>query len=93
MAQSININLIAFHNMKRGQSDPIEFLPDSTKSDQAGVFVSMKNVYGNPKEPLVKCMLAIAVWVSLNSDSLSKSEKLFLKKGVTDGSASAAYCH
>ena len=78
--------------MKRGQSDPIEFLPDSTKSDQAGEFVIMKNVYGNPKEPLVNCMLAIAVWISLNSDSLPKSEKPFLKKGVKYGSASATYC-
>ena len=71
--------------MKRGQSDPIEFLPDSTKSDQAGEFVIMKNVYGNPKEPLVNCMLAIAVWVSLNSDSLPKFEKLFLKKVLNTG--------
>ena len=52
----------------------------------------MKNVYGNPKEPLVNCMLALAVWVSLNSESLAQTEKLFLSKNVKDGSASKKYC-
>lgn len=53
MARSISIDPLAFHNMKRGVSDSIEFLPDTTKSDQAGEFVTVKNVYGNPKEPAV----------------------------------------
>ena len=91
MARSINIDPIAFHNMKKGQSDSIEFVPDSTKTDPTGEFVTMKNVYGNPKEPLVNCMLALAVWVSLNSESLAQTEKLFLSKNVKDGSASKKY--
>ena len=46
MARSINVDPISFHNMKRGQSDSIEVLPDKTKSDEGGEFVTCKNIYG-----------------------------------------------
>ena len=88
MARSINVNPLALHNMKHGQSDSIEIVPYSTKSDQTGEFVTMKNVYGNPKEPTFNAFLALAVWVSLNSVWIQKSEKLFLKSGAKYGTAS-----
>ena len=31
VARSINIDPLTFHNIEKGQSDSIEFLPDSTK--------------------------------------------------------------
>ncbi|KAL7541385.1 hypothetical protein ACHAXR_011858 [Thalassiosira sp. AJA248-18] len=92
MARSINIDPIAFHNIKRGGEDSIEFTPDTTKTDQAGEFVTMKNVYGNPKEPRVNVFLALAVWTSLNSTKLTQSEKLFLSEDVLEGAASKKYC-
>jgi hypothetical protein len=92
MARSINVDPLSFHNLKRGQSDSIEVVPDLTKSDQEGRFVTMKNLYGNAKEPMVNLFLALAVWVSLNSEPLSESEKLFLRGNVNDGSASKKYC-
>ena len=57
MARSINVDPLCFHNMKRGQVDSIEILPDKTKSDQEGEFVTMKNVYGNPLKPFVNVFL------------------------------------
>ena len=51
----------------------------------------MKNVYGNPKEPEVNAFLALSVWISLNSQFLLQTEKLFLTKGVKYGSASKKY--
>ena len=92
MARSINVDPLSFHNLKRGVSDSIECLPDATKSDPAGQFVTMKNLYGNPKEPEVSLFLAMSVWVSLNSSWLSHTERLFLKKGIKEGSASKNYC-
>ena len=92
MARSINVDPLSFHNLKRGVSDSIECVPDATKSDPAGQFVTMKNLYGNPKEPQVSLFLAMSVWVSLNSSWLSHTERLFLKKGIKEGSASKKYC-
>ena len=77
MARSINVDPLALHNMKRGQSDSIEIVPYSTKSDQTGEFVTMKNVYGNPKEPTFNAFLALAVWVSLNSVFSQKRSKIW----------------
>ena len=53
--------------------------------------MTMKIVYGNPKEPEVNVFLALAVWITLNSAALCNSEKLFLRKGVEYGSASKKY--
>lgn len=92
MARSINVDPIGFHNMKRGISDSIEIVPDATKTDQAGEFVTCKNLYGNPDEPVVNLFLALAVWVSLNSSSLAQTEKLFRRDGTEEGSASKRYC-
>lgn len=92
MARSIGVDPIGFHNLRRGVSDSIEVVPDNSKADQAGEFVTMKNVYGNPLNPVVNVFLALAVWVSLNSALLCATEKLFHKKGVEEGSASKKYC-
>lgn len=91
MARSINVDPLSFHNIKRGPSDSLEVLPDKTKSDQAGEFVTMKNIYGNPLKPLVNIMLALAVYISLNATRLRSTEKLFQEEGNKPGSASKKY--
>jgi len=92
MARSINVDPSLFHNMKRGQSDSIEVLPDKTKSDQGGEFVTVKNIYGNPLNPFVSAFLALAVWLSLSSAWLEHTEKLFREAKSKEGSASSKYC-
>ena len=92
MARSINVDPLSFHNMKRGISDSIEIVPDATKTDPLGEFVTMKNIYGNPEVPVVNVFLALAVWTSLNSTFLAKTEQLFLRKTVLKGAASKKYC-
>jgi hypothetical protein len=92
MARSISISSLALHNIKRGVSDSIQFKYDETKMDKSGEFVQTKNCYANPKTPYLCLYLALGCWLSINSESFETTEKLFVKSGVKDGTASQTYC-
>jgi hypothetical protein len=92
MARSISISSIALHNIKRGVSDSIQFKYDETKMDKSGEFVQAKNCYANPKTPYLCLYLALGCWLSINSESFATTEKLFIKTGTKDGTASQTYC-
>jgi hypothetical protein len=93
MARSINIDCISLHNIKKGVSDSIVFKYDNTKMDQSGEFVQEKNCYSNPlpgSEHL--CLFtALGCYLSINSDSLTSTEKLFIKAGSQLRTASANF--
>ena len=92
MARSISISSIALHNIKRGVSDSIQFKYDETKMDKSGEFVQTKNCYANPQTPYLCLYLALGCWLSINSESFETTEKLFVKSGTKDGTASQTYC-
>lgn len=92
MVRSISISSLALHNIKRGVYDSIQFKYDNTKTDQTGEFVRTKNCYANPQTPHLCLYLALGCWLSINSESFTSTEKLFVKNGTKNGCASQNYC-
>ena len=90
MARSVNIGTLGFHNFRAGE-DHILCLYDDSKADQTGEKVTDKHIYANPLEPLVCPFLALAVYFSLESLHLSRTEKFFQLEGQTTA-ASQRYC-
>jgi hypothetical protein len=90
MARSVNIGTLGFHNFRAGE-DHIVCLYDDSKADQTGKKVTDKHIYANPLEPLVCPFLALAVYFSLESLHLSRTEKFFQLEGQTTA-ASQRYC-
>jgi hypothetical protein len=60
--------------------------------DKSGKFVQTKNCYANPQRPYLCLYLALGSWMSINSESFETTEKLFVKSGTKDGTASQTYC-
>lgn len=81
MARSINVDCIALHSIKRGMSDSITFKYDETKMDKTGEFVQEKNCYSNPFNPFVCIFTALGCYLSIYSETLEKTELLFLLPG------------
>ena len=92
MARSINLDCIAFSNLKRG-SDSIIVKYDETKSDKTGENCSNKHIYGNPADPVVCVFLALGLYSALEHVSLATRNSLFLKAGATLGSAANNFCN
>jgi len=92
MSRSISVDSLGFRNFKRGTSDSFKVKFDETKSDKTGEFTQEKNCYANPFNPVVCFMTALAVWISLQSELLSKTELLFIIPGASLKSASQRYC-
>ena len=88
MARSINIDSVALHAIKRGISDSITFKYDETKVDKTGEFVCEKNVYSNPHDPFVCVFTALGCYLSINSEMLEGTERLFIARGTKYTSAS-----
>ena len=93
MACSVNIDCLSFHNIKRGISDSIVFKYNERKMDKTGKFVQEKNCYSNPlKGEEHFCLLtALGVYLSVNQEHLSCTEKLFINPGVQLCSASQTF--
>jgi hypothetical protein len=94
MARSINIDCILLHSIKKGVSDLIVFKYDNTKMDQTGEFVQEKNCsYSNPLpgSEHLHLFTALGCYLSINSDSLTPTEKLFIKAGSQLRTASANF--
>jgi hypothetical protein len=89
MARSVNIGSLGFHNFRAGK-DHIVCCYDDTKLDQTGEKCTDKHIYANPLEPTV-CLLALAVFFSLEFLHLSETEKLFQADGQTTAT-SQRYC-
>jgi hypothetical protein len=77
MARSINVDCIALHSIKRGILDSITFKYDETKMDKTGEFVQEKHCYSNPYNPFVCIFTALGCYLSIYSETLEKTEKLF----------------
>ena len=90
MARSASIDCLCFHNFSLGQ-DSIVIKYDETKADKAGEKLSEKNVYSNPLDWRMCTWLAFGVYCSLFSGNLTTSERLFLKRGTKEGTASCKY--
>ena len=90
MARSASIDCLCFHNFSLGQ-DSIIIKYDESKADKAGEKLSEKNLYSNPLEWTMCSWLAFGIYCSLMSDNLCESERLFLKKGTKEGTASWKY--
>ena len=90
MARSASIDCLCFHNFSLGQ-DSIIIKYDESKADKAGEKLSEKNLYANPLEWTMCSWLAFGIYCSLLSDNLCESERLFLKKGTKEGTASWKY--
>jgi len=90
MARSASIDCLCFHNFSLGQ-DSIIVKYDETKADKAGEKLSEKNVYANPMDWTMCSWLAFGIYCSLFSGILSESERLFLRKGTKEGTASCKY--
>jgi hypothetical protein len=88
MARSINIDSVALHSIKRGISDSITFKYDETKVDKTGEFVCEKNVYSNPHNPFVCVFTALGCYLSINSEMLEGTERLFIARGTKYTTAS-----
>jgi hypothetical protein len=89
MARSINIGVLALHNLKMGE-DNIVIEHDKTKADQGGINLTQKHVYANPKSPVHCPILALGVYFAIERSRLSESERLFHGEGKD--TASARYC-
>ena len=90
MAWSALIDCLCFHNFSLGQ-DSIIITYDKTKADKAGEKLSEKNVYANPLDWTMCTWLAFGIYCSLFSGNLSASERIFLKRGTKEGTASSKY--
>ena len=81
MARSISVDSLGFRNVKPCNSDSTRFKFDETKTDKTGEFIQEKNCYANPLKPHLCFFLALGCWISIMSESLECTEKLFLKPG------------
>lgn len=90
MARSASIDCLSFHNFSLGQ-DSIVVKYDETKADKAGEKLSEKNIYSNPLDWQMCTWLAFGIYCSLFSGNLTISERLFLKRGTKEGTASSKY--
>ena len=90
MARCASIDPLAFHNMSLGR-DSVICKYDDSKTKKAGEKLSEKNIYANPIDFFLCWWTSFAIYCSINSDKLSKFERLFLKPGVKFGTASGRY--
>ena len=79
MAWCINIEPLSLRNIKVYE-DHIQIKYDWNKCDQAGVKVSMKNIYANPLNPFICSFLSLAIYLCLTAENFKESEYLFKKQ-------------
>lgn len=91
MARCASIDPLGFHNFKLGQ-DSVICKYDDQKADKSGDKLSEKNIYANPFDWTQCFWTGMGVYVAINSDTLGSHERLFLKEGVKEGTASKKYC-
>ena len=91
MARSASVDPLGFHNFSLG-TDSIIGKYDDSKADKSGERLSEKNIYANPFEWKMCFWTGLGVWCSLNSQRLSKSERLFLQTDVKEGTAATKFC-
>jgi hypothetical protein len=92
LGQSISIDPLGFHNFCPGV-DSIIIEYDSSKSDQEGQKVTLKNCYANPFDPRISFHFAIACWLCTNQEVFATTEKLFLVNGCLVGSSATRYSY
>jgi len=76
MERSKNIGELAYHKFTTGD-DFIKIRYDKTKADQDGENIRDKHVYANPFKPLVCPILALGVWLTLETNILGSTTSLF----------------
>ena len=91
MARSINIDCVGFSNMRRG-TDSLVIKYDDTKADKAGENCHNKNLYANPKDPVVCVFLAIGIYCAMEHKSLENKNCLFLSADAELGNAAQRFC-
>ena len=91
MARSASIDCLGFHNFTVGSLDSIAIKYDETKADKAGEKLSSKNVYANPIDWTMCTWLGLGVYCCVFQANLVECERLFLKKGTQEGTASTKY--
>ena len=87
-----NVEVLGFHNFKVFQ-DSIQIKYDVNKKYRTGKKVCLKNIYANPFNPSVCAYTALGVYISINRNKYTKSERIFQKvKGEEKRVSSASYC-
>ena len=76
MERSNNIGELAYHNFTTG-NEFIKIRYNKTKTDQDGEKIRDKHVYVNPFNPLVCPVLALGVWLMLESKRLGSKTTVF----------------
>ena len=92
MARSASIDPLHFGNFSLGV-DSIVVKYDDSKADKNAERLSEKNIFANPYDWRLCFWTGLCIWISLRGEEkLKGNSKLFLTKGVKDGTASANYC-
>jgi len=81
MARSKNVGKLAYHNFTTGD-EFIKICYNKTKADQNGKKIRDRYVYANSFNPLVCPVLALGVWVTLESKRLRSTTSLFAVENV-----------
>jgi hypothetical protein len=92
MARSINIGVLSLHCFRTGE-DSLICKFDKVKCDQSGERMYDKNMYSNPRDPLVSINLALGIWFCLKQGQFENCGNLFQAKNSKDGTASSRYCN
>jgi len=91
MARSASIDSLSFANFRPG-TDSIIGKYDNSKMDKAGERLSEKNIFGNAKDFRLCYWTGMGVWIALRGNKVNGNNKLFLDKGVKEGTCASKYC-
>jgi hypothetical protein len=86
-----NIGVLSLHCFRTGE-DSLICKFDKVKMDQSGERMYDKNMYSNPRDPLVSINLALGIWFCLEQGQFENCGNLFQAKNLKDGMASTGYC-
>lgn len=91
MARSASIDPLSFANFRPG-TDSIIGKYDNSKMDKAGERLSEKNLYANANDFRLCYWTAMGIWIALRGNKMKGNNRLFLDKGVKEGTCAAKYC-
>ena len=91
VARSSSIDPLSFANFRPG-TDSIIGKYDDSKMDKAGERLSEKNIYANPNDFRLSYWTGMGIWIALWGNKFKGNNKLFLDKGVREGTSASKYC-
>jgi hypothetical protein len=82
LGRSVLIGPLGFHNLRPGPNFiVVEY--DSSKADQEGAKVTLKNCYANPFDPRVYFHLTIGCWLCINQEVFATTEDYLYRRGYS----------